>query len=223
MSAEMGFQEYQIDFGKSEVYECGATLVALLAHPTDAQDVARGNLHAPLCALAVRAQFYGQAGEFERQSIKPIYALRAEKEISKDLKTLKRRLRGRMGAARIAMAYLQLAPRQPPRLPAGVRRLSLNQMSELVFEDAGQSDSENVEKRIWRPSLPVIHLAAATAVMIDVAEKEGFGRFTIGELLCCRPLIEAIVREAQAYEPLIQQSRHFPSTLELVRLRLTGE
>jgi hypothetical protein len=37
------------------------------------------------------------------------------------------------------------------------------------------------------------------------------------------PLIEAIAREAQAYEPLIQQSPHFPSTLELVRLRLAGE
>src|SRR5262245_45997858 len=223
MSAEMGFQEYQIDFGKSEVYECGATLVALLAHPTDAQDVARGNLHASLCPLAVRAQFGGQAGEFERQSIKPIYALRAEKDISRDLKTLKRRLRDRMVAARMAIAFLQLAAGQQPRLPAGTRRVSLNRMSELVFEDAGQSDPENVEKRVWRPSLPVIHLAAATAVMIDVAEKQGFGRFTIGELLCCRPLIEAIVREARAYEPLIQQSRHFPSSPELVRLRLAGE
>ena len=74
------------------------------------------------------------------------------------------------------------------------------------------------------PSLPVIHLAAATVVMGDVAEKEGFGRLGIGELFTSRPLIEAIVREAQSYEVLMAKSPHFPkSPQNFVRLRLAGD
>ena len=93
-----------------------------------------------------------------------------------------------------------------------------------MLEDAEQTEPENIEARVWRPSLPVIHLAAATAVMIDVAEREGFGRFGIGELVTWRPLIEAIVREAQSYETLMSQSPHFPKNPNnFIKLRLVGD
>lgn len=219
----MAIEEYQIDFARSEVYEGGAALVAFLAHPVDHECSSRPGLQASLCALALRARFEGQPDEFAPQLIKPIYAFRTKEQISRDLKTLKRRLRDRMVAARMAIAFLQGAAGKEPKLPAGVQRLSLNSLSELVLEDAGQAEPENVETRIWRPTLPVVHLAAATAVMIDVAEKQGLGRFTIGELVCCRPLIESIIREAQAYEELMNNSPHFPKNPEnFIRLRLAG-
>jgi hypothetical protein len=42
----------------------------------------------------------------------------------------------------------------------------LNQLSEFVLADGGQQDPGNVETRISRRSRPVIHLAAATAVVM---------------------------------------------------------
>jgi hypothetical protein len=46
-------QEYRIDFGVSEVYECGAALVSLLAIPRDDElDSVRSDLCGSLCAFA---------------------------------------------------------------------------------------------------------------------------------------------------------------------------
>ena len=96
--------------------------------------------------------------------MKPIHAFRKEKLIGKDLVKLQRRLQGRMAAARMAMAYLkEVATGKPPKLPHGIKRLSLNQLSEMVLEDTRETMAENVEERVWRASLPVIHLAAAMA------------------------------------------------------------
>jgi hypothetical protein len=86
------------------------------------------------------------------------------------------------------------------------KRLSINEMCRLVLDDAGQAEPANVESRIWRPSLPVIHLAAATAVMMDTAERGGFP-VAIGHLVLMREFIEAVVREAEQYETLLQNSR----------------
>ena len=221
----MAIEEFWIDFSKSEIHECGATLVVLLAYPgDDNEDIARANLHASLCALALRARFEGSPDELAPQLMKPIHAFRTDEKTSRDLKTLMRRLRDRMIAARMAIGFLQLAAGKQPKLPAGIQRLSINQLSELVLEEAEQAEPENVEARIWRPSLPVIHLAAATAVMIDVAERNGFGRFGVGELLTSRPLIEAIVREAQIYETLMSQSSHFSKNPKnFIRLRIAAD
>lgn len=221
----MAVEEFQIDFASSQVHEGGATLVALLAYPRDdGESSGRAGLHASLCALALQTRFEGQPEGLAPQLMKPIHVFREEDEISKDLKTLNRRLRDRMVAARMAIGFLQLAAGKQPKLPPGIKRLSLNQMSDLVLEDAGQAEPENVETRIWRPSLPVIHLAAATTVMIDVVERAGFGRPGIGELLSSRLLIEFVVREAQSYEALMSQNPHFPQNPEsFVKLRLAGE
>jgi hypothetical protein len=219
----MAVEEYLIDFAKLGIHECGAALITLLAYPANSEKE-RSQLHASLCANALRTQFLGPPDDQVAQLMKPIYAFRDREEIIKDLKTLKRRLRDRMVAARMAMGFLQLAAGKVPKLPAGIRRLSLNQMSEMVLVDAGQSEPENVETRIWRPSLPVIHLAAATAVKINNVEKAGLGRFDFMELIMCRPLVEAIVHEAQAYEGLMSKSPHFPlNPANFVRLRLAGE
>jgi len=84
------------------------------------------------------------------------------------------RLRDRMVAAKIAMPFLQeVELRHLPELPKCVKKLSLNEMCAYVLKDLGISSDENIETRIWWVSLPIIHLATATAVAIDQLEKHG--------------------------------------------------
>lgn len=114
------------------------------------------------------------------------------------MKTLGRRLRDRMVAAHIAMGFLQHAAGQTPKLPPGVARLSLNELTAYVSSQARQSDPGNTESRVWRPSIPVIHLAEATAISVNDAERGGQGATSIGDILHSQSLIEKIVDRARA-------------------------
>lgn len=75
-------REIAIDLKRLEVYEAGAILITLLAYPQDGKsDKARDRLHKSLCALALRARFdLDAAWANAPQLIKPIYALRTERE-----------------------------------------------------------------------------------------------------------------------------------------------
>ena len=76
--------------------------------------------------------------------MRPIYAFRSENEIAKDLRTLERRLRDRMIAARMAIPFLQqVEPRERPKLSKSIKRLSLNEMAAFVAEEAEQSEPHN--------------------------------------------------------------------------------
>lgn len=215
---------YHLDLDRHETYECGAMLVSLLAYPEDnEQETKRSDLHASLCAIALRAQFDESSPEWcQPQLIKPVYAFRDATKTDRDLKTLERRLRDRMVAARMAIPLLQeIKLGRPPKLPDDLKRLSINALSEFVLKDAAQTEPKNVETRIWRPSLPVIHVAAATAVISELAEKDGHSPISYGQIVVSRPVIEAIVREAERYEELLEKSGKFNINPEkLVKVRL---
>jgi hypothetical protein len=213
---------YYIDFDQQEVHEAGAMLVTLLAYPRDdKEETGRGNLHASLCASVLRASFGNDpVAEGTPQLMKPIHAFRDLQLIWKDLRILRRRLQDRMAAARMAMAYLkEAATGQIPKLPPGIKRLSLNQLSEMVLADTRESMPENVEVRIWRASLPVIHLASATAMLADICERDGIN-FSIADLLVQRDLIEWVVRAAEEYATLLQRSRRKIDPARLLKILL---
>jgi hypothetical protein len=219
----MSAMDFVLDFSASETYECGAALLALLAYPVDTGNV-RDGLRASLCANYLRNQ-YSLADDAVPPLAKSVYAFRSERDVKKDLKTLDRRLRDRMVAARMAIGFLQEAAGTPPRLPPDVSRLSLNQLSEMVKDDAKQSDPENVESRIWRPSIPVIHIAASVAVVISNSERAGIPQTSWGDILHSRPLVEEIVHNAQLHEILIENSAKIGSKLhitvdKLIKVRL---
>jgi hypothetical protein len=212
---------HQINFDRLTIYEAGAMVVTLLAYPDETDDV-RARVHIALCACTLRA-----AGENDTewasspQTIKPIYLLQTERDTNRGLRQIKRRLRDRMVAARMAYPFLhEVNFGEIPKLPPGVKRLSINAMSELVLEDAGQSDPVNVEARVWHPSLPVIHLATAVHGYLHLfdgaAEQPG-----LGSLLLYREVIEYVVRNAQHCESLIGRSprlRIKPDRLIKIRL-----
>jgi hypothetical protein len=207
-----------VDFNNVEVYEAGAMVVALLVHPRDNKKEARAGLHASLCAGVLRANF---GDDHTSRLMKPVYAFRDLKLIEKDLKILRRRLLDRMAAARMAIAYLKEASSgKPPKLPPGIKRLSLNQLSDMVLADTRESVPENVEVRVWGASLPVIHLASAIAVLADMADRAKDTKFSIAHLLVERSAIEWVVRAAEEYRSLLQRSSLKISPKKLVKIGL---
>jgi hypothetical protein len=218
-------QPYTIDFERNEVIECGAMLLALIAYPEDdANETRRCNSFGSLCAFALRARYENTAEENVPQSMKPIYAFRSETTVEREVKALQRLLRDRMVAAKMAIvclkALVQGSDFEPPK---GLKRLSLNQLSEFVLTDAGQQDAGNVETRIWRRSRPVVHLAAATAVVIDQLERAG-RKIDFRHFLTERSIVEAVVRHAKEYEPLVAACPQLRvSGDELVQVRLARD
>jgi hypothetical protein len=213
----------RVDFNRLEVYEIGAMLVTWLAFPGAAEsEEVRSRVHASLCAYALRAKYETEPEWLvSPQPIKPIYALRPQWDIDRDLRTLQRRLRDRMVAARMAIGFLKEAVTgEIPKLPANIKRMSVNQMARLVLADTGYTDPQNVESRIWRRSLPVIHLATAIQVMLQIAEPVT-GPLGLEALLLDRGIIELMVRTAQFHESVIVRSRHLKvDPARLVRIRL---
>jgi hypothetical protein len=209
---------HRYDFSHLQVFEVGTAILTLLAYPEPNSEERRAALHASLCALTVRAMYpLDSESASQPQPIKPIHAFRTQREIDRDLRTMKRRHRDRMIAGRMAIAFLQKAQGITPRLPATAGRLSINALSALVAEDAGYADPENVETRIWRPSLPVIHLAAAVQILLNASS----GQIHAGHLVNDRAAIEWVVRTAEEFGDLLARSRYRGiDASKLIRIRL---
>ena len=107
-----------------------------------------------------------------------------------------------------------------PPLPQGIKRLSLNKMAAFVAEDAGQVDPINVERRVWAPSRPVIHLAAAAVMLGQRLNKRGIPT-GLETFLLDRGFVEEVSRKAEKLRALIASDARFPVKAEqLVPFRL---
>jgi hypothetical protein len=198
-------RQFNIDFRHQAPYECGAILITLLAYPEPtATDETLGSLCRSLCHLHLRAtseidpEWAGAP-----QPIKPLYAFVDPKQLNQDLRQLKRRLRDRMVAARVAIGFLkEVVSGKVPKLPAGLKNLSLNQLSILVLDDLDSEDEGNVETRVWRPSLPVIHLAAAMAVVMDQVERTHKQQISFANVVANPDLARLILTTAATYVDL---------------------
>ena len=120
---------------------------------------------------------------------------------------LKRRLHERMIAGRMGVAFLkEVVTGQIPVIPKGIKRLSVNEMAELVLEDAGQSNPENVETRIWRASLLVIHLATACQTLTQQSQREIGRAIHLGDWMTNRKIIEHVVCTTEEFRLLLAKS-----------------
>jgi len=210
-----------IDFNRLDVYEAGALLVTLLAYP-DAKDEIRGDVHASLCSHALRVRSEIEPDWAIRpQATKPIYSLRSPHDCNRALRTLERRMRHRMVAGRMAIGFLKEGlPGHPLIRPPGLKRLSINQLARLVLDDTRFTDPHNVETRIWRPSLPVVHLASAIQVYLTMTEADAW-LTGLESLLLNRTMIELVIRTAEYHESVLAQSRYLRIDPErTIRIRL---
>jgi hypothetical protein len=184
--------QFDLSFERNEVYECGAALLTVLANPTEIDGARSLELYLSLCGGALWLRHSLNPEDGAPITVKPKYVFRDPKINDRHAGFVARRLGERMVAGRMAIAFFQQAElgRLKP-LPKEIQRLSVNQMAEFVLEDAGQADAGNVKRRIWAPSRPVIHLAAAAAIVGQQLHKGAYP-LALESLLFHRCLIEAM-------------------------------
>jgi hypothetical protein len=215
--------ELTINFQDNEVYECGAALLSLLADPSAQEgSLVVQRVRASLCAKALR-HAYRPPDDTTPVFMKPRYAFQEVSILETDCKQVNRKLQDRLVAGRIAIGLLvDSEHRDAVQLPPELARLSVNALAEFVADDAGQSDATNVKKRVWTPSAPIIHLAAATTTIGQERQKQAVetGFF---HLLWEAPLIRDIIARAALFQDFIERSSQpklRKKTGDLVRVRM---
>jgi hypothetical protein len=212
---------FEINLERDEVYECGAALLAVLACANEVGEERRDQLHLSLCGKALWLRHLENPDDWTPIMVKPQYVFRDREVIDRDVAFVAKRLGERMVAGRMAVPFF-LKPELGllKSWPKQIERLSINQMAAFVLDDAGQADAGNVERRIWAPSRPVIHLAAAAAIVGQQVRKNGYN-LGLESLLADRALIEAIVKLAEVLEGLVATDPKIPVKADqLIRFRL---
>ena len=88
------------------------------------------------------------------------------REFRRRLRTFDRRLRDRKIAARMALGmFSQAISGLPPSLPASMMKHTLEELANLVLSESGEKSPENIIRRAWRETKPVITLAVALQVL----------------------------------------------------------
>jgi len=219
-----GGRTYNLDPDLLDPFEIGAMLLAILAWPDPREEEQQRLGAEALAAQAFHAlcrAFPDEAGGWRAAC--PHYADLNEPEIKRRLRQLDRRLRDRMAAARMALGFMEQGlTRRAPRLPAGMKRHSLNELSILVQTDLPTiSDPEMIERRVWRESRPVIALAVAMQLCARAASEDGAR--LIGYPLDDDELHAAVIQLAQLHEPLVLRDRRLGiGEGDLIRVRLLG-
>ena len=131
---------------QSELYERGALLLTAIVSAQNFGDDRSQELFHSLCAKALWFRHIAAPDDVTPITVKPQYVFRELKTIDKDFAFVGKRFGERMVAGRMAVPFFQHAYHGAPvRLPAEIKRLSINQLAEYVMEDAGQADSANVK------------------------------------------------------------------------------
>jgi hypothetical protein len=214
---------YLLDSSQYEPFEIGAELIAILAFAGSREIDARRQAFEALCANMVRAtcevepeKAVGLRDRF------PAYAAIDATESRRRLRTLRRRLRDRMVAARMALGYFDEAMRcmfasigeaypdlkpeiegvelRPTPLPDGMVRHSANELIHHHFPHSNEEGWHNREHRIWHSSLPVIHLGVAIHVLGRYVQSDTDFKYKLDDLNLHRRVVAlAEVHETAAH------------------------
>jgi hypothetical protein len=205
-----------------EPFEIGAKLLAIACYPATDENDALQKAAEALCADTIRIKCteYPESAQQWRDAY-PAYSAIDERESRRRLRTFSNRLQRRMLAARMSLGFFERAiTGKEPRLPNGMKRHSLNELSKLVMEQTHQSVPENFEHRIWRPSRPVIHIAAAMQVIARASEPNSVA---VGYPLDDLPLHRLVIEWAAFHEKMVLADPRFGvDTDQLVRVRLVN-
>ena len=215
---------YEVDLEKPDLFEVSALLISTLAIPAAVDHKQRDQLYLSLCSWFIRDRGARDPAWAQRpQMVRPDYACRPEALIKRDVGTLDRRLKDRVTAGHMAIAFLKEAETgATPKLPAGVTDLTVNKMSDYALEERGIADAENFKTRLWRPSLSVLHLCAAWATSVQEVFNETGKRVLLNEVMQRPEFLKQLLERAEIYEALLERSRLKIKPESLIRFRLAG-
>jgi len=202
-----------------QAFEIGAQLMAALAFPSAAEQMAMNAAAAGFCAEVIRRSCEDSPKDGGRlRADFAEYASIGPKEVRRRHRTLGRRLHDRMIAALMSLAFIEhdITGVMPP-LPRGMSRFSLNELAKYVLSQSHESVPENIEKRVWRCTLPIISTAIAYQMMLRCQDKPAsiYG-VDVQNLEFHRQVVEL----SQFYEELVLDDKRFniaPS--DLIRFR----
>ena len=199
----------------------GAKLLSKLAYPLAEAQAECKKLQDALFVFGLRqyAQLYP-----DDQTILAVPANLfrfTDKTLHQQQKFMAIRLSERLIAGQMAAAYLKCFEEgKIPEALGNIKRMSVNQVSAFVTQVEGYSEPGNVRRLFWRPSKPVIHIAAALAVVGQEWTRRGepFGFF---HLLLHSDLVADVVERAIIFSEIIRKDTRFPVPFnELVPIHL---
>lgn len=237
-------------------YLPGARLLATLAYPPATADDRRWHkAELALCRYVLhKRQLDNPLWVNQQQWIVPAHMTMPLVDMNRWLLRIKPRHDDRLGAAHVAVPYFQEAlSRQSGASPSRRRNVTLDSRIKRTIDQEADlaewwavrgiefiqrfpADDHNFEQRVFRPSLPVLHLAVALAVMIDWSQKVlkehtnlvreaecigpgGGAQLCFEHLLSTPEFARAIVQNAAEYENLIPHLQK-PRISTIVKLRL---
>lgn len=205
-----------------------------------------------LCGLSIRAmaESFEGADRWQQRAIRAGYLVASEKSAQRQKRSFDYRRRDRSVAAHMAMPLLQSLEGVSSTYPETLRRLMkgerprLNELAAWVADEdhvwenyrkagmalkLGDRGSTNIKARIWRPTLPVLPLAAAVATAIHQYEQTELGRTGDHpwhlDWLTISPQagdnVRYLVSRGEQFEPLVERLTEFRIKVPpLVRIRL---
>lgn len=141
-------------------------------------------------------------------SVKPIYVSVAPSRFDYGSKEFAKRLARMLNFGHESMVFIKAEATGRPELFPGMKKLTVS----ALIDARADADAERGEpitepanfRRLWRPSLPVIHLAAAWQVQLQIyacAERD----IDMHAFFHDRAVIEDWVRQAHEIEPFALQ------------------
>jgi hypothetical protein len=198
----------QVDFDTQPIFEIASTvLVALLYSELKDTDADRSHALTILCARALHMRAQQDPGWVHAAApSKLCYAMTSVDEINRALKDINRRLRRRWVAGTMALPFLEIAATGHCAIAQDQRgKTTVNHLASRVLGNAPECSPEDVKKRIWGPSKPVLHLAAAFSFerYVRAQRKE---EFDFDDFFWSPEFVARIIVAADLYRPLLEKA-----------------
>ncbi len=208
-----------------EQYEIGAKVISTLVYPlVPDNERARQGFAIALCYEAIKkAALEAPDWAHRRQTIIPAYLLYGPNEQKLYYKQGFGILSKRLVAARMARPlFQQVSPLDTIKLPIDVKILSVTEIAKYIpADESGQNCPDNLEKRVWRTSTPVIHVALALETCIAAFEFQNGRNPDILDILLSPGLSQNIIAYSQIFESLLPEIRAIKLAPErFIRLRM---
>lgn len=197
------------DFAVTEPYEIAATLFSLIAYPPTQYKSDKIDL----CMMGLITKYLhwkrrtDDTWATSYQKIKPVFLDLKESQFEQIEKKFDETLQDRLNAAFIAKRWLEessnLHSKKRPTIQAFIDELA---------DYKGISDIDNLRARVWRKSIPVIHLSMALAKIIDLMDSE----------LKLRPSYFWFFENPEIVKNLINLSNEFAEALVKSKLKINS-